>query len=77
VASNPRCLRLTQRRMTLADTQAVDAFRSALNSACGELNEAARLATELFSGDELKLVRRELARLMVAIRSDVLSRLKT
>jgi len=51
------------------------AFRAALDNACGEINEAARLSTDLFEGDELKLVRRELARLMEIIDSKLLARL--
>jgi hypothetical protein len=55
---------------------AKEAFRAALNNACGEINEAARLSTEIFTADELKAVRRELARLMEIIDSQVLDRLK-
>jgi hypothetical protein len=51
------------------------AFRDALNNACGEINEAALLSTELFSGQELHRVRRELARLMEIIDSQILTRL--
>jgi hypothetical protein len=51
------------------------AFRDALNNACGEVNEAARVSTELFEGEELKSVRRELARLMEVIESQLLARL--
>ena len=47
--------------------QSKEEFRAALNNACGEINEAARLSTEMFSGDQLKTVRRELARLMEII----------
>jgi hypothetical protein len=61
----------------LADSLVIDAFRAALNNACGEINEAARLAPDIFSGDELKLVRRELARLMEVIDSEVLVHLNT
>ena len=61
----------------MADALVIDAFRAALNNACGEINEAARLAPDIFSGDELKLVRRELARLMEVIDSQVLVHLKT
>ena len=53
-----------------------DAFRAALNNACGEINEAARLSSELFTADELKAVRRELARLMETIELQILDRLK-
>jgi hypothetical protein len=61
----------------LADNLVIDAFRAALNNACGEINEAARLAPDIFSGDELKLVRRELARLLETIDSQVLIHLNT
>jgi hypothetical protein len=53
------------------------AFREALNNACGEINEAALLSTEIFSGQELSHVRRELARLMETIDSQILARLPT
>lgn len=46
-----------------------EAFQTALNNACGELNEAARLSVELFEGNDLQHVRRELARLMEIIDS--------
>jgi hypothetical protein len=52
-----------------------EAFQEALNNACGEINEAARLCPELFTGDELQSVRRELARLMEIIDSRILARL--
>lgn len=55
---------------------AKEAFRAALSTALGEINEAARLSTEIFAGDELKIVRRELGRLLVDINSEVLDRLK-
>ena len=55
--------------------QSEDAFRSALNNACGEIDEAARLSSELFTGSELQSVRRELARLMEIIDSRILARL--
>lgn len=55
--------------------QSADAFRQALNNACGEINEAARLSQDLFQGDELNSVLRELARLMATIDSRLLSRL--
>jgi hypothetical protein len=61
----------------LEDTDVIEAFRAALNNACGEINEAAGLAPDIFAGDKLKLVRRELARLMEAIDSQVLVHLKT
>jgi hypothetical protein len=61
----------------LADTQVIESFRAALNNACGEINEAARLAPDIFSGDKLKLIRRELARLMEVIDSGVLVHLNT
>ena len=51
------------------------AFKDALNNACGEINEAALLSTELFAGQDLKVVRRELARLMEIIDSQILARL--
>ena len=47
----------------------------ALNNACGEINEASRLAPDLFLADELAGVRRELARLMEIIDSNILARL--
>ena len=47
-------------------------FRNALNNACGEINEAARLSNDIFKEDELKLARRELARLMEIIDSKIL-----
>ena len=56
-------------------THPLDAFKTALNKACGEINEAARLAPELFLADELAGVRRELARLMEIIDSNILARL--
>ena len=56
-------------------TYPLDAFKTALNNACGEINEAARLARDLFSADELAGVRRELARLMEIIDSNILARL--
>ena len=61
----------------MADALVIDAFRAALNNACGEIDEAARLAPDIFSGDELTLVRRELARLMEVIDSKVLVHLNT
>jgi hypothetical protein len=53
-----------------------DAFRTALDNACAEINEAARLSPDIFAGDELKLIRRELARLMEIIDSQLLARLR-
>jgi hypothetical protein len=53
-----------------------DAFRAALNAACGEINEAARLSPELFQGDQLQTVRRELARLMEIIDAKILANLE-
>jgi hypothetical protein len=59
------------------DPATTKAFRDALNNACGEINEAARLSTEIFSGENLNVVRRELARVMEIIDSKVLVRLPT
>ncbi len=47
-------------------------FRIALDNACGEINEAARLSAEIFEEDDLKLVRRELASLMEIIDAKIL-----
>lgn len=47
-------------------------FRIALDNACAEINEAARLSVEIFEEEDLKLVRRELARLMEIIDSKIL-----
>ena len=55
--------------------QSSEDFKVALNNACGEINEAARLSLDIFKGDELKFVRRELARLMETIDMKLLSRL--
>lgn len=55
--------------------QAKTEFRAALDNACGEINEAARLSSEIFEEEELKAVRRELARLMEIIDSKLLARL--
>jgi hypothetical protein len=55
--------------------KSVDEFRQALNNACGEINEAARLSSDIFNGEQLEQVRRELARLMEAIESRLLSRM--
>jgi hypothetical protein len=56
---------------------AKEAFATALNNACGEINEAARLSSEIFSGENLQVVRRELARLMEIIDSRVLVHLES
>jgi hypothetical protein len=55
--------------------QSCEAFKIALNNACAEINEAARLSSDIFKNDELKFVRRELARLMESIDMNLLSRL--
>lgn len=55
--------------------KSTEEFRQALNNACGEINEAARLSNDIFGGDELQEVRKELARLMSTIDSRLLSRL--
>jgi hypothetical protein len=55
--------------------KSVDEFRQALNNACGEINEAARLSSDIFNGEQLEQVRRELTRLMEAIESRLLSRM--
>ena len=55
--------------------QSKKAFEQALNKACGEINEAARLSEGVFEGEELKSVRRELARLMEIVDSKLLNRL--
>jgi hypothetical protein len=52
-----------------------EAFKAALNNACGEINEAARLSTKIFQGNDLNLVRRDLARLLEIIDSKLLERL--
>lgn len=39
-------------------------FSSIIEKICGEANEAAHLAADLFDGEELQVVRRELARMM-------------
>src|SRR5262245_39538307 len=54
---------------------AIDACRAALNNACGEINEAARLSDQIFTADELEIIRRELARLLNTIDLKVLDRL--
>jgi hypothetical protein len=56
------------------NTQSRNAFRAALNNACGEINEAAQLSADIFSAEELAMVRRELARLMETIDSKLLNR---
>ena len=50
-------------------------FVEALNNACGEIDEAARLSVDIFPPDDLKIVRRELGRLMGIIDSEILIRL--
>jgi len=50
-------------------------FVDALNNACGEISEAAKLSSEIFPPVDLKVVRRELARLMEIIDLEILSRL--
>jgi len=57
------------------NSQSIDAFRAALNNACGEINEVARLSVDIFAAEELATVRRELARLMESIDSKLLNRL--
>jgi hypothetical protein len=47
-------------------------FRAALDAACGEVSEAAKISLELFEGERLKTVQRELARLMEIIDGKVL-----
>lgn len=59
----------------MGDQKNAEAFRAALNNACGEIDEAARLSVQLFEGDDLKHVRRELGRLMEIIDSEILARL--
>ena len=56
--------------------QAKDAFRATLNNACNKINEAARLSVDIFQGDDLKAVRRELARIMEIVEAQLLARLK-
>jgi hypothetical protein len=51
-------------------------FREALNSACGEVNEAAKLSLDLFEGERLNNVRRELARIMEIIDGKILIHLE-
>lgn len=52
-------------------------FLAALNRACGEVDEAAMHSTAIFSDpEELREVRRELARLMTQIDSRILPVLK-
>jgi len=55
--------------------QSRQAFEQALNNACGEIDEAARFSKDIFEGDELRAVRRELGRLMQIIETEILSRL--
>jgi hypothetical protein len=57
------------------DVQKAKEFRAALDNACGEINEAARLSVDLFDGDNLKVVRRELGRLMEIVHSRILAKL--
>jgi hypothetical protein len=66
---------VTKETAQLNKQQSIEQFRAALNNACGEVNEAARLSVDIFEGDELKMVRRELARLMEIIDSKLLARL--
>ena len=47
-------------------------FRAALNAACGEVSEAAKISLELFEGERLNTVQRELARLMEIIDGKIL-----
>ena len=52
-------------------------FLAALNTACGEIDEAAMLSVAIFADpEELRVVRRELARLMTQIDSRILPVLK-
>jgi hypothetical protein len=51
-------------------------FRRALDNACGEINEAARLSGDVSGGEELAQVRRDLARLIEQIDSRLLSRFR-
>ena len=60
--------------MAQPSKESIDAFQAALNNACGEINEAARLSAELFDGEDLEVVRRELGRLMNIIDSKILAR---
>lgn len=39
-------------------------FTSAIDRLCGEANEAAKLAVDLFDEEDLKTIQRELARVM-------------
>jgi hypothetical protein len=56
--------------------KSVEEFKHALNTACGEINEAARLAGDVFEGESLKAVRRELARLMEIVDAKILIHLE-
>jgi len=58
------------------NTKKAEEFREALNRACGEINEAARLSSHVFDALEQDQVRRELARLMETIDTRILSRLR-
>lgn len=62
-------------RGTEPEETARQQFVRALNNACGEIDEAARLSKELFAPDDLKIVRRELGRLMGIIDGEILARL--
>ena len=55
----------------LSNKEAIQ-FKEALDKLCGEANEAARLSSILFKGDESKVVRRELARLMEVVESRII-----
>ncbi|HEU5136440.1 MAG TPA: hypothetical protein VFU13_14920 [Steroidobacteraceae bacterium] len=50
--------------------------REALNSACGEVTEAAKLSLDLIEGERLDNVRRELARIMEIIDGQILVHLE-
>ena len=62
--------------LLMTSVESVEAFRHALNNVYGEVNEAARLSRDIFSGDEAKFVRRELARIMELIDSRLLTLLE-
>lgn len=66
---------VTKEIVQLNKQQSTEQFREALNNACGEISEAALLSVDIFEGDELKMVQRELARLMEMIDSKLLSKL--
>ena len=42
-------------------------FKDAIDKLCGEANEAAQIAPAVFKDDELKRIKRELARLMEVV----------